>query len=282
MTMWGVLPLYFTALSMVSPDLMLSHRIAWSVPVGIGLLIVAGRWGDFVAAMRNRRTFLAILAAGALIGLNWLTYIWAVQQERVLEASLGYYINPLVNFMLGAILFAERFSKLQILAMVLACLGVLNQWLYVGVFPWVALTLCATFAVYSVIRKVTPIDSRIGFTGEVLVLLPLALVYMASLGRPVMELFPDGQFETFLLVMSGVITAAPLILFGVAARRLNLSTIGLIQFLGPTLQFLIGLYLGEAFTLAHFVTFSLIWSGVGLFCFALWRQDHRRRLAEAA
>ena len=280
--MWGVMPLYFIILKAVPSDVLLAHRILWSLPTGLLLLLMAGRLGRLIEVFKSPRVLAWLGASGLLIGLNWLIYIWAVHQERVLEASLGYYINPLLSFLLGAILFGERFNRLQVGAMLLALLGVLNQWLVVGVFPWVALVLCLTFGIYSVIRKKIQIDSRVGFTLEVLLLTPMSLIYLGYMWRMGEPLFPPSAFEIILLLLSGIITAAPLILFAVAAKRLNLSTIGLMQFLGPTLQFIIGLYFGETFTSAHAITFVLIWSGVGMFSYALWRREHRSRVVQAA
>lgn len=275
--MWGLLPVYFHLLHAVAPDVMLAHRIAWSVPTGLLLVLVARRWKDVMALLRDWRVLRLTFLAGLMIGLNWLTYIWAVHQERVLEASLGYYINPLLNFLFGALLFGERFNRLQMGAIALAALGVLNQSVNVGAFPWVAMVLCLTFGGYSVIRKQLQTDGRVGFFMEVVLLGPLALGWLVHLSLAGTSIWPETAFETALLVSSGAITAAPLILFAVAAKRLRFSTIGMLQFLGPTLQFVLALAYGETFTQAHAVTFVLIWIGVGLFSYAAWRTDVRVR-----
>ncbi len=279
--LWGLLPVYFHFLLSVSPDLMLAHRIAWSLPTGILLVLAARRWSETLKVMMDWRKLRYLALSGMLIGVNWLVYIWAVHQERVMEASLGYYINPLLNFLVAAMLFGERFNRLQMVAMVLAALGVVNQTVNVGAFPWVAMVLCLTFGAYSVIRRQVQVDSRVGFLMEVLLLAPLALAWLWRTGASGASIWPATSLELTLLVAAGAVTAAPLILFALAAKRLRFSTIGMMQFIGPSLQFVLALAYGEAFTPAHAVTFMLIWVGVGVFSFAAWRADRKVRRAAA-
>ena len=281
--MWGVLPLYFYVLQSVAPDLMLAHRIVFSLITGLALFVIGGGWGEARSVLANRKLLGTLFFTGALIGSNWLIYIWAVQNGRVIEASLGYYINPLVSFALGAVLFGERFSRLQMLAIVFAALGVLNQTVFVGQFPFVGLFLCFTFAAYGAIRKTVAVDGRLGFVLETALLAPFAIAYLiwkAVEGAPIL---PDSGGLILLLALSGFITALPLILFAVAAKRLRLSTLGVMQYIGPTIQMLIGVIVfREAFTSAHAITFLLIWAGVLLFSISAWRMDRRQRVSGAA
>ncbi len=277
--MWGFLPLYFYVLDDVPPDMMLAHRAVYSMITGAGLILIGGNWRQMESLLADRRSMWLLLLSGTLIGGNWLIYIWAVQNDRVIEASLGYFINPLFNFLVGAVLFGERFSKLQLLAILLAALGVANQTLNVGQFPYVSIMLCLTFGFYGAIRKFVPVDSRVGFTMETTLLAPFALGYLVFQWSRGVQIYPDGTGHIVLLLMAGILTAAPLIFFALAARRLQLSTIGVMQYLGPTIQLLLGVFLfKEAFTTDHMITFGLIWAGVGLFNYSAWRAERRARI----
>ncbi|MFC7292038.1 EamA family transporter RarD [Hirschia litorea] len=280
-SLWGFLPLYFKILENVPPLTMLTQRMAWSVPTGLLLVVLAGRWKDFAFIFKTPRTLGLLIISGALMGCNWLIFIWAVQNGRILEGSLGYFINPLFSFGLAAIFFSERFSKLQILAIILAAIGVLNQTIVVGQFPWVAISLCVTFGFYGVIRKNVVVDSRAGFLLEVLLLFPFAIAYLIYVwthgGAPI----ADTTRDSILVSLSGVVTAAPLILFALAAKRLRLSTVAIMQYIGPTIQFCVGLYFGEAFTQGHAVTFGFIWAGVLIFCISAWQNGRRAKIIAA-
>lgn len=276
--LWGFLPVFFKTLGDVPPLMILAHRIVWSVPTAVVLVAVAGKLGEIAAVLRRPSATLALAASGLAIAANWTIYIWAVTQGRVLEGSLGYFINPLISFLFAALLFGERFSKLQLAALAIAALGVVNQTVIVGQFPWVALSLAVSFAVYGVIRKRVAVDARVGFALEAIFLAPFAIAYLLFLLPPGIEVFADGSLKHILLfIAAGPVTAAPLILFAFGARRLRLSTVAVLQYIGPSLQFLIGLAYGEAFTPAHAVTFGLIWGGAALFTFAAWLKDPSRR-----
>lgn len=279
---WGFLPLYFKVLENIEPLHMLTQRMAWSVPTGLLLLMLAGRMRDLIAIFRDLKTLGWLALSGGLMGINWLIYIWAVQNERVLEGSLGYFINPLFSFVLAAIFFGERFSKLQMIAILLAGIGVLNQAIVVGQFPWVALSLCITFGIYGAIRKKIIVDSRAGFLLEVLLMFPFALAYLAYAWSQGAPLIAETRYESLLISLSGVLTAAPLILFALGAKRLRLSTIAILQYVGPTIQFMLGLYFGEAFTPAHAVTFGCIWLGVVLFSYGAIQNERKARLVAAS
>ena len=275
--LWGVLPLYFMAVGDVAPLVILAHRIVWSAPTAAVLIIAAGKGRDLFAAILNPQIVFALLASSIAVGANWSIYIWAVTSGHVLQGSLGYYINPLISFALAALFFGERFNRLQMLAFLLAAAGVANQAVVVGQFPWVALALASSFAIYGAIRKRVVVDSRVGFTIEIAWLAPAAFIYLMVFAEAGVGAFgPGGLTHILLLIAAGPITATPLILFAFGARRLKLSTMAALQYIGPTLQFAIGLASGEAFTLAHLLTFAMIWSGVGLFTFAALRAEHDR------
>jgi chloramphenicol-sensitive protein RarD len=263
---WGFLPLYFNALGAASPALILAHRILWACPTAMAAIMVSGKFREALQALRDRRMLLALLLSGLALSINWTLYIWAVTNGRVLEGSLGYFINPLVSFLFAALFFSERFNRLQVLALAAAGLGVLNQAVIVGRFPWIALSLGVTFALYGLIRKKTAIDPRIGFAIEALWLAPAALVGLAVLSRSGEAVFLSGSASDIgLLVVAGPITAVPLILFAAGARRLRLSTIALMQYIAPSIQFATGLALGEPFSAGQAATFGLIWAGAALF-----------------
>ena len=267
--LWGFLPLYFQFLGAMPPLTILAHRIVWSVPTALILVAAAGKMGEFANLTRQPRLLFTLLGSSLAIATNWTIYIWAVTNHRVLEGSLGYFINPLVVFLFAALFFGERFRPLQLAALGIAALGVLNQTLVVGQFPLVSLSLAFSFAIYGAIRKTTPVDSRVGFGMEALWLAPVALAYLLFFLPAGTAAFGSGEPGYIaLLVLAGPLTSLPLILFAIGARRLRLSTIGLLQYIAPSIQFLIAIAMGEPFTIGHAVTFGLIWTGVILFTLA--------------
>jgi chloramphenicol-sensitive protein RarD len=264
--LWGFLPLYFQFLGDLPPLVILAHRILWSVPTALVLVIAAGKWTEFAGIFRQSRLLFTLFASSIAIAANWAIYIWAVTNHRVLEGSLGYFINPLIVFLFAAMFFGERFRPLQLLAVAIAALGVVNQTLVVGEFPWVSLSLAISFAIYGAIRKTTVVDSRVGFGIEAMLLAPVALLYLVFFLPAGVQAFGSGEPGfVMLLLLAGPLTATPLILFAIGARRLKLSTIGILQFIAPSVQFGIGLAMGEPFTAGHAMTFGLIWAGVVLF-----------------
>jgi chloramphenicol-sensitive protein RarD len=281
---WGSLPLYIRAMSHIGAAEMLAHRILWSLPAGLLLIALAANWKDVTAAFTGRN--LAWLAlSSALIGANWAVYIWAVNAGRTMEASLGYYINPLVSVLFGMLLFAERLRPAQWVAVAIAAAGVGVMTLAFGRIPWVALFLCFSFAAYAVIRKKVAIDSRAGFLVEVSLLAPLALGWLVWFaGQPDGRWIGQGGWDIPLLMAAGPITAVPLILFALAAKRLKLSTVGMLQYIGPTLQFLIATVLfREPFGVVHAGAFVLIWLALVVFTAdSLLGDAKARRLARTA
>ena len=282
---WGSLPLYIRAMSHVGAFELLAHRILWSVPTAVLLIALAANWRDVKAAFTGSNLRWLALSS-ILIAANWSVYIWAVNAGRAMEASLGYYINPLVNVLFGMLIFSETLRRAQWVAVAIASLGVVIMAFAFGHVPWAALVLCATFACYGVIRKKVVIDSRAGFLVEVTLLAPLAALWLVwfATTQPGGRWTGEGGWDIALLIAAGPITAVPLILFALAAKRLKLSTIGMMQYIGPTLQFLIALFVfREAFSPAHALAFGLIWTALVIFTADSLMGDARaRRLARAA
>ncbi len=261
---WGVLPVYFHLLAEVPSLQLLAHRVVWSVLLLVPLVALLGRAGAIRQAARGR-TLLLLAASATLIALNWLVYIWAVQHGHVLEASLGYFINPLVNVALGVLLLGERLRRFQALAIVIAASGVLVMTVEGGGSIVISIALAVTFGVYGLLRKIAAIDSLGGLTVETLLLAPLAagwLGYSAAQGE---SGFGHSTGHDLMLLAAGVVTATPLLMFAAAARRLPLSMMGLLQYIAPTLQFLLALAFGEPLRTVHLIAFPLIWGGCALY-----------------
>jgi chloramphenicol-sensitive protein RarD len=263
---WGGLPIYFRSMAHFSPAELLAHRIIWSVPTGLIFILLARNWHQLAAVMTARR--IACLSASAvLIGANWMIYIWAVSEARVMEASLGYYVTPLFNVIIGAILFSDPLSRIQWGAVLIAAIGVAMMTAALGYVPWVALILSMTFGFYGVIRKQVQVDSRAGFLVEASVLAPFALGGLFWLAaQPGGTVFGEGGWDIAWLMLAGPITAVPLILFALGAKRVRLSTLGMMQYIAPTIQFLISVVVfAEPFDLPHAVAFACIWSALIIF-----------------
>jgi chloramphenicol-sensitive protein RarD len=266
--MWGFLPVYFVLVRDVDASEVLAHRVIWAVPFGALILSFRHQWTEVGRALTHR-TMLGWLSLSAVfIGLNWFVYIWAIQDGRILETSLGYYINPLTNMLVGFCLFGERLRRYQGVAVVLATIGVTVLAIAGGTVPWVALFLAVSFTVYAAVRKRVVIGGMPGLFVETVLLLPFAIVWFAYLFSTSQMVFADGSYTmTFWLLMAGPITALPLLCFALAARRLTLTTIGFMQFLAPTLQFCTAIYFGEELTIPHMICFGFIWSAVAFFIF---------------
>ncbi len=269
--MWGFLPIYWKLLRQAEALEILSHRIFWSLFFLAVFLLLTGRNSIFRAELRvlvqDRRRVCGVLVSTVLITLNWLIYIWAVNDSRIVETSLGYYINPLVNVLLGVALLKERLSTKQYLAVALAAAGVLNLTLNFGAFPWVALSLAVSFGLYGLCKKLLGLSPITGITLETLLISPVALIYLFSL-----EVEHAGTFgwanplPTALFVGAGIVTAVPMVLFANAANQLPLSLLGFIQYLSPTIALLTGVFLfHEPFTPVHALSFGLIWLALALF-----------------
>lgn len=264
---WGLGPIYWKAIQAVPAVEIVAHRVVWSV-LFLALLMALLRQGPALRqAARSWRNILPLFATAILISVNWGIYIWAVQVGRVLEISLGYFLSPLVGVLLGTTLLRERLRPWQIAAVGLAALGVVNQVFALGGIPWLGLVLALTFGFYGLIRKLVPADALVGLGIETTLILPFALGYIAFLsadGRAVAwSLDPVG---IGLVLSAGAVTALPLLWFAQAARRLRLSTIGLILYLAPSCQFALAVFVfGEPFTTAHLVSFAFIWAGLAVY-----------------
>lgn len=271
--LWGVLPVYFKAIDAVAAMDIVAHRILWSLPF-LALLLSAGRgWEAVRIAVRHPGTLRLLLLTSVLIGTNWVLYVYAVTSGHILAASLGYYLNPLANVLLGRFVLKERLSKLQWTAVAIAGAGV--SALAAGALGqlWISLVLCVSFASYGLLRKVASVDAVGGLAVETALLAPLALLWLVwsfASGAPA---FGTSTGEGALLALAGIVSTTPLLLFTAAARRLRYSSLGMLQFLAPTLQFLLAvLVYGEAFTAAHAVAFGAIWAALLLYVAALARQ----------
>ncbi len=262
--LWGVLPVYWKWLEGISPIEVVAHRVLWSA-VFTGLLVLAlGRRQELLATLRAPRRALPLVAGGALLSANWCLFIWSVANERLVEASFGYYLNPLVNVALGVLLLGERLTRVQGLAIAVAALGVAVLGSEQGGAPWIPLSLAASFGIYGLVHKLTPVSSVTGLFLETVFLAPLALVYLEVRGQ---SAFADGDVVARLLLLStGAVTALPLMLFASAARRLSFSTLGLFQYLSPSLSFLLAvLAYGEPLGSLRITAFALIWIAVALY-----------------
>jgi len=265
---WGFLPIYFKTIAAVAPLEVLSHRILWAIPFGAAILFGRRQWPEVRRALTHRVMLGWLTLSAVFIAANWLIYIWAIQDERIFETSLGYYINPLFYMLVGVVFFGERLRRLQTLAVLLATIGVVVLTVSGGKLPWVALSLAATFTTYGVIRKRVVIGGMPGLFVETLLLSPFAIAWFLWLLKGGQAMFGSGDgATTFWLAMAGPITALPLLCFALAARRLPLTTIGFMQFLAPTLQFGTGIYYGEQLTAAHLICFGFIWVAVAFFSF---------------
>ncbi|WP_380875394.1 chloramphenicol resistance permease RarD [Sphingomonas sp. DBB INV C78] len=264
--MWGLLPAYLKQLVHVPALQIVSHRLVWSLLLLVVLVTVLGRWKSIGMALRSRGTFAMLMLSATFICLNWLIYTWAVLNSHVLEASLGYFINPLVNVALGMIFLKEKLRRVQGVAVALAASGVLVMAVAQGGAVWISLSLALSFGLYGLVRKVIAIDALGGLTVETALLAPLALVFLVWTSMQGDNRFGIDRATDLFLIGGGVVTALPLLLFAAAARKLRYATIGLIQYLAPTLVFFQGVLLfGEHLTTVHMITFGLIWTGLVIY-----------------
>ncbi|CAN5435199.1 EamA family transporter RarD [soil metagenome] len=282
---WGIIPVYWKLVRTVPASEILAHRFVWTTSFLVCLLTWQKRWPDVAAVIRSRRALLYCLASGTAISCNWFMFIWAVNANRVLETSLGYFMTPLVNVGFGALFLRERLTRLQLAAVILAVLGVLNLTFGYGRFPWIAIGLCISWGIYGLLRKASHTAAIPGLFLETTLLLPVAIAYLFLLHSKEALFFGRAHWiESLILISSGLVTGLPLVWFGHAARYLRLTTIGFMQYLAPSGTFFLGVFLyHEPFTRAHLITFTLIWVALAIFTFEmvrLWRS--RREEAGAA
>lgn len=280
--LWGIFPLYIRALARLRPIEILVHRMLWSAALLVVLLALSGRWG-WLRKVRQRRVWLTFSASAFLLSCNWFLFMWAVDRGRVVDASLGYFINPFVSVLLGVVLLRERLRRWQIVALAPAALGVLWLAVQTGHVPWIGLGLALSFGLYGFLRKTAPLGALEGLTLETLLLSPLALALFIFWWATGQNGFAAAGGGFRLLVMAaGPVTAVPLLLFAAGARRIPLSLAGILQYVGPSLQLLVGvLVFGEPFGRVRMVGFGLVWMALALFSLeAVWfarRHDSRSR-----
>jgi len=258
---WGLGPIYWKALSAVPALEIIAHRVVWALIFLVVLISIGRRWQEFISALKNFRVLLTLFLTAVLLALNWLLYIWAVNNNYILQGSLGYYINPLVNVVFGVLILKERLRPAQIAAVLLAGLGVVYLTFFYGEFPWIALALAASFGLYGLIRKVAPVGALVGLSIEVMLLTAPAAAYLIYLGANGSASFLRGNVSIDLLLLgTSILTAVPLTLFTAGTKRLNLSTVGLLQYMAPTIIFLLAVfYYHEPISMAQVWTFIMIW-----------------------
>jgi chloramphenicol-sensitive protein RarD len=282
--LWGLLPLFMKAVAHLPAIEVVAHRILWSVPIAAAVLVAVGRTGDIKAAIRSPRTVALATLTAALITVNWSIYVWAVAVERTVETSLGYYINPLVSVVMGAVLLGERLARAQLAAVALAVAAVVLLTVEAGGLPWVSLALALSFAVYGFLRKTLPIGPSQGFFLEVLILSVPCLAYVIWLqARGESHFVASNPTDMLLLIGCGPVTAVPLLLYGFGARLLRLSTIGIMQYIAPTGIVLIAVFVfGEPFGPVRLAAFGLIWVALAIYTWSMVSQARDRRALEAA
>jgi chloramphenicol-sensitive protein RarD len=265
--MWGLMPLYIWAMDRVPPHEILANRIVWCGVFLLVVVILFQRWSDLGRCLRTFRTLGLLTLSSLLIAANWFCYIYAANNNETIQASLGYFINPLFSVLLGMVVFGERLRPAQWLAVLLATAGAVVLVVAGRDFPWIALALAVSFAFYGLVRKLAPVDAVIGLTVETLLLVPGAtafLLFWAMAGQG--SFGHSGPLFDALLLGTGIVTAVPLLCFGQAARRLSLTTLGLLQYIAPTLQFLLAVWVrGEPFLPSKAVSFALIWAALLIF-----------------
>ncbi|KRB94006.1 EamA family transporter RarD [Noviherbaspirillum sp. Root189] len=277
--LWGIFPLYFKSLQEIPPLEILLHRMVWSLAFVVVVLTWRRHWGWLRGVMRQPKVLAGFAASAVLLSSNWFIYIWAVNNGNVVEASLGYFINPLFNVLLGSLLLRERLRVVQWMAVALAACGVAWLTWHGGHLPWIALLLAATFAFYGLLRKTASLGALEGLALETLLLFPVAFIYLAVLTSQSHNAFITASTSTqLLLAASGPITAIPLLLFAAGARRIPLSLLGLLQYIGPTIQLLLGVWLyHEPFGGARLAGFALIWGALAVYSLeGLWQAWSRK------
>lgn len=266
-TAWGILPLYWKLLHGIPAHEILAHRIVWSFAFVSLILLASGGWRTLVTALADKKRLLFVFLAGFLISLNWFTYIFAVNTNHVIEASLGYFINPLVVVVMGVTILKEKLTGWQYAAIILAALGVLIIAVQYGRIPWIALFLAFSFALYGLIKKLIPVDSVTGLALETFAVMPLALAYIVSLQRKGAGALGAVPMETLVILAgTGAVTAVPLLLFARGVQRSKFSMIGFLQYIAPTLSLILGIFVfKEHFALSHFISFCFIWAALAIF-----------------
>jgi chloramphenicol-sensitive protein RarD len=276
---WGFLALFWKATSHIDPIEVTVHRAVWSLPFAGMVLWLMGRTSDILPTLKNPKSLGILLICSIMISVNWAIFVWAISVDRTIETALAYYINPLLSIALGAVVLGERFNQLQFFAIVLAFIAVLILTFLGGAFPWISLSLAGTFAAYGLLRKTVDVGPTQGFFVEILLLFPFALGYLLWLGSTGSTHFMANHWsDNVLLMMTGPATSIPLILYANGAKRLRLATIGMMQYIAPTMIFLIGLFVfGEAVGQWQWVAFGLIWCALFVYTWSLVKQSSHNR-----
>ncbi len=264
--LWGIIPVFWKLLSQFSTSEILVFRIVGTVVFAGAVAALLRRGSQIAEVTRNAKAILALIISALLIGGNWWLFVWSVNNDRILETSLGYFINPLVSIVLGVAVLGERLNAWQMAAIGIACLGVINQAVAAGVLPWISLTLAVSFALYGLVRKQVAVASLDGLLVETTLLLPLTLGYLLLLtGQGQSQFLETSLGNQALLLLAGPVTAVPLLLFAAGVRRVRLSTMGFLQYIAPSLSMLVAVFVyAEPFTSAHAVTFGLIWTALAI------------------
>jgi chloramphenicol-sensitive protein RarD len=270
---WGFFPLYFKAVHLVQPLEMVAHRICWSLAFLLLLIAGKGAWGDIKDLLAKPKSLAVLAVSTLLIATNWLVFIYAISVDEVLQSSLGYFINPLVSVLLGFIFLGERLERAQWVSIALAAGGVIYLAASYGSVPWISLILAASFGLYGLIRKALHVEPLVGLTVETLLLAPFALGYLIMLNQRGTGIFLANSTRLDLLIpMAGIVTAIPLLLFAAATKRLRLATVGFLQYITPTMHFLLAVAVfGETFTHTHLISFIFIWCGLAIYSLHAYR-----------
>lgn len=279
--MWGLAPIYFKQIQHVSAFEILTHRVVWSVVFLVLVVSVLKYWDKVKRIVVQPKIMLILVLTSSILGFNWGLFIWAVNNNHMLDASLGYYINPLLNVLLGMLFLGERLRKLQGFAVFLAFAGVVLQLVSFGSFPVVAFSLATSFAIYGLLRKKLPVEALPGILLEALILLPVALIYWWVMApTPTSDLIVNDWHTNALLISAGIITTLPLLCFTGAAKRLQYTTLGFFQYIGPSLMFMLAVvFYDEVFDAERVITFACIWSALAIFTWDSYHQSRKRKKA---
>lgn len=278
---WGLLPIYWKLIEDVPAGEILAHRIVWSFVFMIIIVLFMRKWRglgtEWKRIIKDKRKLISITLASVVISLNWLVYIWAVNSDHMLQASLGYYINPLVSILLAIIVLKEKLTKSQTVSVILAGVGVLYLTVSYGVFPWVSLFLAVSFALYGLFKKMVDIPAMYGLTIETMIITPIALIYLFLIPENSFSVQNITSMKNLFLIGAGAMTAIPLLLFASGAKRIPLAMVGILQYIAPTLMLLIGVFIyHETFTKEHLIAFSFIWLALVIYLGSIYRFPMRK------
>jgi chloramphenicol-sensitive protein RarD len=282
--MWGLAPIYFKLISAITPDEIMIHRVLWSSIFLFVIVILSNKWRSLIKVVCQPKLLGKLTITASFLGVNWFLFIWAINNDHLLDASLGYFINPLFSVALGVIFLGERLRKWQLFAVVLAIVGVLIQLIIIGSLPIISLALAGTFGIYGLLRKKLYVDSFIGLLIESVLMLPVALIYwQLFVTSETSNMLNNAMNLNIMLMCAGIVTTAPLLCFTAAAKRLALSTVGFFQYIGPSIMFILATtYYHEPLVMAKLITFAFIWSALAIYSVdSLKAHKEKRRLAKS-